>query len=96
MNINFKQSRENFISEHQEKKPLLIRAAFDPAKFSWQEANDIFGRSTIESKDFKLSLNGIRPKHEYVESYMDVGTEPSLYKTLPLPLSQSRCDTYSQ
>src|SRR5690606_23078204 len=26
------------------------------------------------SNDFKLSCDGIRPKHEYVESYWDIGT----------------------
>jgi ribosomal protein L16 Arg81 hydroxylase len=28
----------------------------------------------VASKDFKLSYDGIRPKSEYVESYLDVGT----------------------
>jgi ribosomal protein L16 Arg81 hydroxylase len=74
MKIDFQQTPSHFISQHQEKKPLLIKSAFSPERFTWQEANGIFERSAVESKDFKLSWNGIRPKQEYVESYLDVGT----------------------
>lgn len=42
--------------------------------FSWEDANEIFERADVASNDFKLSCDGIRPKHEYVESYWDIGT----------------------
>lgn len=75
MKIEFKISQPDFLSEYQEKKPLLIKSAFSPGKFTWRDANEIFERSAVDSKDFKIAFNGIRPKHEYVESYLDIGTE---------------------
>ncbi len=55
-------------------------------KCSWSDANELFQRCDATSHDFKLSCDGIRPKHEYVESYLDVGTlrhrllKPALYE----------------
>lgn len=51
-----------------------MKGAASTANFSWRDVNEIFERSDVESKDFKLSYDGIRPKNEYVESYFDVGT----------------------
>jgi len=51
-----------------------MRSAASITNFSWRDANEIFSRSDVYSKDFKISYNGIRPKYEYVESYLDVGT----------------------
>lgn len=51
-----------------------MKAVASTTVFSWRDVNEIFERSDIASKDFKLSYDGIRPKEEYVESYLDVGT----------------------
>ena len=55
---------------------MLMRGAISTgsSNFSWQDANEIFERADVASNDFKLSFDGIRPKHEYVESYLDIGT----------------------
>lgn len=74
MNIEFSILPQDFSEHHQEKKPLLMKGAVDTKSFSWSDANEIFERSDVASNDFKLSFDGIRPKHEYVESYMDIGT----------------------
>lgn len=74
MSIAFNISSCDFIEQYQEKKPLLLKGAVSTGQFSWQDANEIFDRSDVASDDFKLSLDGIRPKHEYVESYLDIGT----------------------
>ncbi|MDN7703355.1 MULTISPECIES: JmjC domain-containing protein [Burkholderia] len=74
MSIRFSISSSDFIESFQEKQPLLMRSAASTEVFSWRDVNEIFERSDITSKDFKLSCDGIRPKEEYVESYLDVGT----------------------
>ncbi|BAP44941.1 cupin-like domain-containing protein [Pseudomonas sp. LJDD11] len=74
MNMNFGLSAAEFAAQYQEKKPLLIKGAVEPGLFDWDEVNQIFERSDVASHDFKLSCDGIRPKHEYVESYWDIGT----------------------
>ncbi|WP_431018913.1 JmjC domain-containing protein [Burkholderia cepacia] len=74
MSIQFSVEPSIFESQYQEKKPLLMRGAASTKNFSWRDANEILARSDASSKDFKISYNGIRPKHEYVESYLDVGT----------------------
>ncbi|MFC3607481.1 hypothetical protein [Stutzerimonas tarimensis] len=51
-----------------------MKGAVSSNDFSWRDANEIFERSNVASNDFKLSCDGIRPKHEYVESYWDIGT----------------------
>ncbi|WP_235989071.1 JmjC domain-containing protein [Pseudomonas lopnurensis] len=51
-----------------------MKVAVSSNDFSWRDANEIFERSNVASNDFKLSCDGIRPKHEYVESYWDIGT----------------------
>lgn len=63
-------SSDNF----NERKPVLVRGAISVDDFSWRDANEIFERANISSGDFKLSYDGVRPKHEYVEGYLDVGT----------------------
>ncbi|MGU7769110.1 JmjC domain-containing protein [Burkholderia sp. MR1-5-21] len=74
MSIRFNISSSDFIENFQEQKPLLMKAAATTEIFSWRDANEIFERSDVASKDFKLAYDGIRPKEEYVESYLDVGT----------------------
>ncbi|WP_080408525.1 JmjC domain-containing protein [Burkholderia ubonensis] len=86
--IRFSVSSSDFIEHFQEQKPLLMKAAASTAVFSWRNVNEIFERSDITSKDFKLSYDGIRPKEEYVESYLDVGAlryrliKPAVYDYL--------------
>lgn len=74
MKVTLPISPAEFSEYYQEKKPLLMRQAISTSYFSWKDANEIFDRSDVASEDFKLSLDGVRPKHEYVESYLDVGT----------------------
>lgn len=74
MLIQFDLSRETFLAEYQEKKPLLLKQALAVDSFSWRDANEIFERANVASNDFKLSWDGIRPKQEYVERYLDIGT----------------------
>lgn len=73
MSINFQISKPEFLEQYQEKKPLLLKGAVNVKSFSWQDANEIYERSDVASHDFKLAYEGIRPKHEYVESYFDIG-----------------------
>lgn len=74
MSIQFSISSQDFIENVQEKWPLLMKSAAFTENFSWRDVNEIFTRSDVASKDFKLAYDGIRPKDEYVESYLDVGT----------------------
>lgn len=88
MSIQFCVSSSDFIEQYQEQKPLLMKGAAATANFSWRDVNEIFERSNVASKDFKLSCDGIRPKNEYVETYLDVGTlrhrliKPAVYNFL--------------
>lgn len=74
MCIDFQISSSDFLSDYQERKPLLFKHAVRPGLFTWRDANELFERSDVASSSFKLSYEGIRPKREYVESYVDVGT----------------------
>lgn len=74
MEIALPLSPADFAKNYQEKKPLLMRQVVDADRFSWRDANEIYDRSDVASEDFKLSLDGVRAKSEYVESYLDVGT----------------------
>jgi len=74
MCINFGLSRADFRQQYQEKQPLLIKGAVDPAGFTWGDVNTLFERCNVADDSFKLAYEGIRPKHEYVERYLDVGT----------------------
>lgn len=74
MSIRFNLSSKPFLATYEEKKPLLLKGAVALDNFSWRDANEIFERANVASDDFKLSYEGIRPKHEYVESYLDIGT----------------------
>ena len=84
--MEFPISRSDFLQFYQERQPLLMKGAVSSVKFSWSDANELFQRCDATSHDFKLSCDGIRPKHEYVESYLDVGTlrhrlvKPALYE----------------
>ncbi len=73
MRIDLGISSSSFIEQYQEKKPLLLRKVVCLDEFSWSHINEIFERSDVASDDFKLSFDGIRPKHEYVEGYYDIG-----------------------
>lgn len=73
MKINFSISSQDFRDSFQEKRPLLLKSAFDSSGFTWKDANSVFERSHVESQDFKVSYDGIRDKSEYVEGYFDVG-----------------------
>lgn len=82
-------SPEQFAREYQEQRPLLVKhAAAHMPVFSWQTVNELIVRRDALSDDFKLLFNGVRPKHEYVESYLDVGSvrhrliKPVLYDYL--------------
>lgn len=74
MNIAMPLGPAEFAEQYQEKKPLLMRNAVDAQAFTWRDANEIFERADAASENLKLSLNGIRPKHEYVEQFVDIGT----------------------
>ena len=74
MCIHFGMSRSEFSTEYQEVKPLHLKGAVCLDTFTWRDANELFERSDVASPSFKLSYEGIRPKHEYVERYVDVGT----------------------
>lgn len=74
MDINFKVSSEEFLNLYQEKKPLLMKGCVASGVINWQDVNQILTRRDVNSDDFKLSLNGILPKSDYTESYIDVGT----------------------
>lgn len=74
MKIDFSILKWEFLENYQEKKPLLMRGAFSPSSVRWRDVNELFQRCDALSGDFKLSFEGIRPKHEYLESYMDIGT----------------------
>ncbi|QBF24910.1 cupin [Pseudomonas tructae] len=88
MSIDFKISASDFIEHYQEKKPLLLKKAVSVEYCSWRDANEIMQWSNVGSSDFKLALGGVLPKHEYVESYMDIGTlrhrliKPAVYDYL--------------
>ncbi len=73
MNIRFSVPSGDFIEHIQERKPLLMKSAAFTAGFSWCDVNEIIARSDPASEDFKLTYDGVRPKAEYVESYLDVG-----------------------
>lgn len=75
MSLAINISPERFAREYQEQRPLLMKgaASSDPV-FSWRDINALLERSDPFSDDFKLLFNGVRPKHEYVESYLDVGS----------------------
>lgn len=74
MVIDFTISKADFIGRYQGKKPLLIKNAFEITQaFTWTDANQIIGRSSVESDDFKILHNGLVPKDEYVETFYDVG-----------------------
>ena len=75
MSLKINISPEQFAREYQERQPLLMKGAVaGDLLFSWQEVNALISRSDPLSDDFKLLFNGVRPKHEYVESYLDVGS----------------------
>ncbi|MCA1324529.1 JmjC domain-containing protein [Herbaspirillum sp. alder98] len=74
MTINFPHTKEGFISHFQEIEPCLMKAAGDVSDISWREINGIIDRCDVSSDDFKLLLDGVCPKDQYVESYLDVGT----------------------
>ncbi len=74
MDIKFNISPSCFLEKYQEKRPLLLKGAVTAGLFSWQDVNEVIERSDVASNDFKLTFDGIRPKHEYVESYLDIGT----------------------
>ncbi|WP_263288941.1 MULTISPECIES: cupin domain-containing protein [unclassified Pseudomonas] len=88
MSIAFNMPFGDFFEHYQEKKPLLLKGAVSEIEFSWKDVNDIYSNSDAASNDFKLSLNGIRPKSEYVESYLDIGIlrhrliKPVVYENL--------------
>lgn len=66
-------STDDFLEAYQEKKPLLMRGAVSTEGISWRDVNEIVARSDVASDDFKLSFDRVLPKHEYVESYFDIG-----------------------
>jgi ribosomal protein L16 Arg81 hydroxylase len=73
MDISFHLDRDVFQSKYQEVKPVLFKNALPLVNFSWRDANTIFDRADVASDDFKISFDGIRAKHEYVENYLDIG-----------------------
>lgn len=69
----FNISTDDFLEAYQGKKPLLMRGAVSTKDVSWRDVNEIVARRDVASDDFKLSFDRILPKHEYVESYFDIG-----------------------
>ena len=88
MSIAFNISPGDFAEQYQEKKPLLIKSAVAKTYFPWQEANEVYNNSDAASEDLKLFLNGLIPKHEYIEKYLEIGTlrhrlaKPNVYEYL--------------
>lgn len=88
MKINFCMTKKEFIDVYQERKPVLFKKVLNSDEFSWDDANGIYNRSDVSSKDFKLAYNGIRPKGDYVETYSDIGVlrhrliKPAVYDYL--------------
>lgn len=74
MCIDFGISSAEFKAAYQEKKPLLLRQAVKTGAFTWSDINALFERCNVADDSFKLAYEGIRPKHEYVERYLDIGT----------------------
>ncbi len=74
MSINFPISASHFNDQYQEKAPLLMKGAASSTDFSWTDVNEILESSEAISDDLKLSFDGLLSKHEYVESYFDIGT----------------------
>lgn len=74
MNINFNITRQEFLDEYLEKKPLIIKSAIDANTFNWSDINAVIERSDITSSGFKLlSQQKVLDKTEYIESYHEVG-----------------------
>lgn len=88
MSIAFNISPGDFAEQYQEKKPLLIKSAVAKTYFPWQEANEVYNNCDVASEDLKLFLNGLIPKHEYTEKYLEIGTlrhrlvKPAVYEHL--------------
>lgn len=74
MGTLFNIAADDFVDCYQEKKPLLMKRAVSVGDFCWRDVNEIMIRSDVASNDFKLSFGRVLPKHEYVESYLDIGT----------------------
>lgn len=74
VSIVFNVSSSEFCAKYQEKQPLLFKKAVSTESFSWRSANEIIERSNVATSDFKLSLGKVLEKHEYIESYIDIGT----------------------
>lgn len=86
--INFGMLKSEFLAGVQGIKPYLQRNAVNPQIFSWRLVNDMIARHDSASANFKLMKNGIIPKQQYMESYLEVGTikhrvhKPSMYDLL--------------
>lgn len=88
MAIAFNIPAEKFKEKYQEKKPLLIKQAVSKTFVSWKEANEVYTHSDAVSEDLKLLLDGLIPKNQYVESFLEIGTlryrliKPAVYEYL--------------
>ncbi|MGO4002453.1 JmjC domain-containing protein [Pseudomonas fluorescens] len=88
MNIKFNITKDDFFKKHQEISPVIIKNAVPKNFITWKDANEIFHYSDASSEDLKLLLNGLIPKSQYVEKYLEVGTvyhrliKPIIYEYL--------------
>ena len=64
----------DFRAEIQDKKPILIKSAFDPSYISQEEMNEIFLCSDPAHENFKIAYESrVLAKSEYTELYQDIG-----------------------
>lgn len=71
--LSFSLDKKIFKSDYLNKKPFLFKHAIDSSCFSWKDINEVYSRSNISERTFKI-MNGYEvPKHEYIESYDNLG-----------------------
>jgi ribosomal protein L16 Arg81 hydroxylase len=72
MLLNFSLDKDTFKNDFLYQKPCIFKNTFD-SNFSWKDVNELYSRSDVAHRDFKL-MNGYEvPKKEYVESFDNLG-----------------------
>lgn len=72
-NINFDLDKKLFHSLYLYQKPYLFKNAIPKNLVNWQQLNEIYYRADCTKENFKLMNGYAVPKHEYIESYDNVG-----------------------
>lgn len=84
--INFGISRAEFHSTYICQKPFLFRNSIKTKDISWRQISEVYERADSADRSFKLMHGREIPKHEYIESYFNVGKiehryiKPVIYK----------------